>query len=74
MGPAEAEKLSMMDGTMLSYTEMSLRGEQPQVQAAMVDADDDNGLEPGPKALSSIELAHSSGMSFIHIPFDPYTD
>jgi hypothetical protein len=52
--------------------------EQPQVWVAVVDADsdkdDDNSPEPGPKALSSIELAHSPGMSFIHIPFDPYTD
>jgi len=71
-------ELGMMDGTTSSYTEMILRGEQPQVRATAEDADndedDDNGPEPGPKALSSIELAHSPGMSFIHIPFDPYTD
>ena len=68
----------MMDGTMSSYTEMILRGEQPQSWVAVGDADndedDDNGPEAGLKALSSIELAHSPGMSFIHIPFDPYTD
>jgi len=70
-------ELGMMDGTTSSYTEMILRGEQPQPRAAVGDADDeddDNGPEPGPKALSSIELAHSPGTSFIHIPFDPYTD
>ena len=68
----------MMDGTTSSYTEMILRGEQPQAQAAAGDTDndedDDNGPEPGLKALSSIELAHSPGMSFIHILFDPYTN
>ena len=68
----------MMDGTTSSYTEMILRGEQPQARVAAGDADndkdDDNSPEPGLKALSSIELAHSPGMSFIHIPFDPYTD
>jgi hypothetical protein len=71
-------ELSMMDGTTSSYTEMILRGEQPQARAAVGDADndedDDSGPEAGPKALSSIELAHSPGMSFTHIPFDPYTD
>ena len=71
-------ELGMMDGTTSSYTEMILRGEQPQVRAAAADAyndeDNDNSPEPGPKALSSIKLAHSPGMSFIHIPFDPYTD
>ena len=48
-------ELGMMDGTTSSYTEMILRGEQPQVRATAEDADndedDDNGPEPGPKAL-----------------------
>jgi hypothetical protein len=70
-------ELGMMDGTTSSYTEMILRGEQPQARAAGDvddDEDDDNGPEPGPKALSSIELAHSPGTSFICISFDSYTD
>jgi hypothetical protein len=67
-------ELGMMDGTTSSYTKMILRGEQPQAWAAVGDADHDNGPKPGLKALSSIELAHSPGMYFIHIPFDPYTD
>ena len=41
-------------GTTSSYTEMILKGEQPQVWAVAGDADtgedDDNGLEPGLKA------------------------
>jgi len=45
----------MMDGTMSSYTEMILKGEQPQAWGAVEDADngedDDNSPEPGPKAL-----------------------
>jgi hypothetical protein len=48
-------ELGMMDGTMLSYTKMILKGEQPQVWAVAGDADngedDDNGPEPGLKAL-----------------------
>jgi hypothetical protein len=48
-------ELGMMDGTMSSYTEMILKGEQPQAWAAVGDADngedDDNSPEPGPKAL-----------------------
>jgi len=66
-----------MDGTTSSYTEMILRGEQPQAQAAAADADDeddDNSPEAGPKALSSIELAHSPGMFFVYISFDIYID
>jgi hypothetical protein len=56
-------------GTTLSYTEMILKGEQPQVWAVVGDADngedDDNGPEPGPKAvsipvLSSIGSLHST--------------
>jgi len=38
------------------------------------DEDDDNGPEAGPKALSSIELAHSPGMFFVYISFDIYID
>ena len=53
---------------------MILRGEQPQAWVAAAadadDEDDDNGPEAGPKALSSIELAHSPGMFFIYISFD----
>ena len=62
-----------MDGTMSSYTKMILRGEQPQAADAD-DEDDDNGPEAGPKALSSIELAHSPGMFFVYISFDIYID
>jgi hypothetical protein len=54
----------MMDGTMSSYTAMIQRGEQPQPRAEAVeeDDDDDRGPEPGPKSLSSIELACTPGM------------
>jgi len=56
----------MMDGTTLSYTAMIQRGEQPQPRTMAVnrdddDDDDDDGPEPGPKSLSSIELACKPG-------------
>jgi hypothetical protein len=41
-------ELSMMDGTMSSYTKMILRGEQPQAQAAVGDADNDGNNDNGP--------------------------
>jgi len=43
-------ELGMMDGTMSSYTEMILRGEQPQVRAAAGDADNDEDDDNGPEA------------------------
>jgi hypothetical protein len=60
---AHAE-LGMMDGTTSSYTAMIQRGEQPQPHAAAADTDndEDHGPEPGPKSLSSIELARTPGM------------
>jgi hypothetical protein len=62
---AHAE-LGMMDGTTSSYTAMIQRGEQPQPRIASAGRDDndndDNGPEPGPKSLSSVELARTPGM------------
>ena len=60
-------RLGMMDGTMAEYTAMILSGGQPQPRALPpAEADDgedeDNGPAPGPKALSSIELARTPGM------------
>jgi hypothetical protein len=47
----------MMDGTTLLYTKMILRGEQPQAQVVVGDADPDednnNGPKPGPKAVTA---------------------
>jgi hypothetical protein len=61
--------LGMMDGTTLSHQAMLLRGEQPQPRprvGAMAAEDnmddDDHGPAPGPKSLSSVELAHTPGM------------
>ncbi|KAJ6472268.1 hypothetical protein DFH09DRAFT_1475959 [Mycena vulgaris] len=50
----------MMEGTALSYAAMTMMGEEPQppsVDGEEEDEDDDGGDAPGPKALSSIELA-----------------
>ena len=52
-----------MNGTTSSYTAMIQRGGKLQPHAAATDKEDDdddnNGPVPGPKSLSSIELAHS---------------
>ncbi|KAH9992964.1 hypothetical protein BJV74DRAFT_795662 [Russula compacta] len=55
-------QLGMMEGTTSSYTARMLRGEQPQpiVSAAGEEDDDDNGPSPGPKSLSSVELARTA--------------
>ena len=53
-----------MDGTTSSYTAMIQRGGKLQPHAAATDEEDDddnNGPVPGPKSLSSIELACSCG-------------
>jgi hypothetical protein len=60
-------RLGMMDGTTAEYTAMILSGGQPQPRALPpAEADDgedeDNGPAPGPKSLSSIELARTPGM------------
>jgi hypothetical protein len=51
----------MMVGTTSSYTTMVLDSRQPQVVAAAATADkqdnDEDTAVPGPKSLSSIELA-----------------
>ncbi|KAH9997156.1 hypothetical protein BJV74DRAFT_877357 [Russula compacta] len=61
-------KLGMMDGTTSSYTAMIQRGEKPQPRTAAADEeeddDDDNGPVPGPKSLSSIELARSPARGY----------
>jgi len=66
---AHAE-LGMMDDTTASYMAMIQRGERPQPHTARADRngdnDDDHGPEPGPKSLSSVELACAPGM-FIYI-------
>jgi hypothetical protein len=60
--------LGMMDGTTSSHQAILLRGEQPQRRpgVAMATGDnmdnDDHGPVPGPKSLSSVELAHTPGM------------
>ncbi|KAJ7263262.1 hypothetical protein B0H12DRAFT_1012364, partial [Mycena haematopus] len=51
------QKQGMMEGTTLSYTAMTLRGEQPQPPAPHLgdeedDEDDDGGDSPGPLSLS----------------------
>lgn len=61
---AHAE-LGMMDGTTSSYTAMIQRGERPQPRTGLAhrgDDDNDNGPEPGPKSLSSVELVRTPGM------------
>jgi hypothetical protein len=59
-------QLGMMEGTTASYTAMILHGElpQPKVSEGGDDngEDDDIGLSPGPKSLSSIELARTPGL------------
>ena len=57
----------MMDGATASYTAIILRGEQPQpwvVAAVSEDDNDDNGPVSGLKSLSSVELAHTTGMFY----------
>ncbi|KAJ7906139.1 hypothetical protein B0H13DRAFT_2333723 [Mycena leptocephala] len=54
------QKQGMMAGTALSYAEMSMRGERPEApgpDAEADDEDDDGGDVPGPRSLSSVELA-----------------
>jgi hypothetical protein len=60
-------RFGMMDGTTAEYTAMILSGGQPQPRALPpAEADDgedeDSGPAPGPKSLSSIELARTPGM------------
>jgi len=61
-------ELGMMDGTTSTYTAMIHAGGEPQPQAAVEGADDDDddnsGPAPGPKTLSSMELAWLPGESF----------
>jgi hypothetical protein len=62
-------RLCMMDGTTAEYMAMILSGGQPQPRALPpAEADDgedeDNGPAPGPKLLSSIELACTPGMLY----------
>ncbi|KAJ7909124.1 hypothetical protein B0H13DRAFT_2493854 [Mycena leptocephala] len=54
------QKQGMMAGTALSYAEMVMRGEGPEApgpDAEADDEDDDGGDVPGPRSLSSVELA-----------------
>lgn len=56
----------MMQGTALSYTAMLLRGERPHPLAVVKEEDrDDHGAIIGPKMLSSIELAVTTGTSLV---------
>ncbi|KAI0000685.1 hypothetical protein BJV74DRAFT_876935 [Russula compacta] len=60
------EELGMIDGTTASYTAMIQAGGVPQpravIEAANDDNDDnDNGPSPGPKTLSTVELARLPG-------------
>jgi hypothetical protein len=57
-------ELGMMDGTTSSFTAAIQRGEKPRPRTATEasEEDDDNGPSPGPKCLSSIELARVPGM------------
>lgn len=60
-------KLGWMDGSTSSHTAMILRGERPQQRTAAADNgetlnDGDGGPAPGPKSLSSVELASVPGM------------
>jgi hypothetical protein len=56
-------ELGMMEGTTSAYTEMILLGGRPQPKAAVTftDEDDGSGPDPGPKSLSSIQLAQVAG-------------
>ncbi|KAJ7470119.1 hypothetical protein B0H11DRAFT_1919941 [Mycena galericulata] len=56
----------MMQGSTSSYALQTIRGELPQPPAAAeeVDDDDDGGDTPGPKSLSSIELASTPQRAF----------
>ncbi|KAJ7163934.1 hypothetical protein C8R43DRAFT_1168740 [Mycena crocata] len=56
----------MMEGSTSSYAARMMRGElpSPPQAAAQHDDDDDGGDSPGPKALSSIELARTPQRSF----------
>ena len=56
-------ELGMMEGTTSAYMEMILLGGRPQPKAAATFTDEDNGSgpDPGPKSLSSIQLAHVAG-------------
>ena len=69
-------ELGRMDGSTSSYTAMIQRGEQPQsrqVAANNEEDDDDNGPAPGPKSLSSIELARRPGMPICVFTFHMLT-
>ncbi|KAH9976908.1 hypothetical protein BJV74DRAFT_879553 [Russula compacta] len=60
------EELGMMDGTTASYTAMIQAGGVPQPRAVIEAANDDddnndNGPSPGPKTLSTVELARLPG-------------
>ncbi|KAH9963354.1 hypothetical protein BGW80DRAFT_1438604 [Lactifluus volemus] len=63
-------RLGIMDGTTLSYQAMLLRGEQPEprMQTPMLSDNnmdnDDYGPVPGPKSLSSTELAHTTARGY----------
>jgi hypothetical protein len=62
-------QLGMMDGTTASYTAMIHEGGLPRPRAAFEigggDEDNDNGPAPGPKTLSSVELARLPGTVLI---------
>ena len=65
-----------MNGSTSSYTAMIQRGEQPQPPEVAVnneEDDDDNGPAPGPKSLSSIELARTPGMPICVFAFHMLT-
>jgi hypothetical protein len=69
-------ELGRMDGTTTSYTAMIQRGEQPQPCVAAAnneEYDDDIGPEPGPKSLTSIELARTPGMPICDFTFHVLT-
>jgi hypothetical protein len=62
-------ELGMMDGSTATYTAMIQAGGEPQPRAVVEGAgdydDEDNGPAPGPKTLSTIELAWLPGKPFL---------
>ncbi|KAF7341035.1 hypothetical protein MSAN_02089300 [Mycena sanguinolenta] len=54
----------MLQGSTTSYALRTMRGELPQPPPAMNEEDDDGGDSPGPKSLSSVELAQTAQRTF----------
>jgi hypothetical protein len=66
-------KLGMMQGSTSSYTTMILEGKEPEPPPPVQRGGsngfnaDERGPVPGPKTLSSVELAHTAGKSILSL-------